>query len=116
AAINPGNSGGPLLDLNGDVVGVNSAIAQIPGDLGGGKSGSIGLGFAIPSRQVERTATELIETGASTHPIIGVMLDMSYTGPGAKVLEEGLAEGPSVVEGGPADEASVQPGDLILEV
>ncbi len=116
AAINPGNSGGPLLDLNGDVVGVNSAIAQIPGDLGGGKSGSIGLGFAIPSRQVERTATELIETGTSTHPIIGVMLDMSYTGPGAKVLEEGLAEGPSVVDGGPADEAGVQPGDLILEV
>ncbi|WP_109472188.1 S1C family serine protease [Ornithinimicrobium cavernae] len=116
AAINPGNSGGPLLDLNGHVVGVNSAIAQIPGDLGGGQSGSIGLGFAIPARQVEHTANQLIETGSSNHPIIGVMLDMTHTGPGAKVLEEGLADSPSIVEGGPADEAGVEPGDLILEV
>ena len=115
AAINPGNSGGPLLDLNGHVVGVNSAIAQIPGDLGG-QSGSIGLGFAIPARQVQHTANQLIETGTSNHPIIGVMLDMTYTGPGAKVLEDGVGEGPSIVAGGPADEAGVEPGDLILAV
>ena len=115
AAINPGNSGGPLLDLNGHVVGVNTAIAQIPGDPGG-QSGSIGLGFAIPARQVEHTANQLIETGTSNHPIIGVMLDMTHTGPGAKVLEEGRGEGPSVVEGGPADEAGVEPGDLVLAV
>lgn len=115
AAINPGNSGGPLLDLNGQVVGVNSAIAQIPGDISG-QSGSIGLGFAIPARQVEHTANQLIETGTSNHPIIGVMLDMTYTGPGAKVLEEGVGEGPSVVEGGPAEQAGVRPGDLVLAV
>ncbi|WP_256837943.1 S1C family serine protease [Ornithinimicrobium faecis] len=115
AAINPGNSGGPLLDLNGQVVGVNSAIAQIPGDLGG-QSGSIGLGFSIPARQVEHTANQLIETGTSNHPIIGVMLDMTHTGAGAKVLEDGQGEGPSIVEGGPADDAGVEPGDLILAV
>jgi len=115
AAINPGNSGGPLLDLNGDVVGVNSAIAQIPGDLGG-QAGSIGLGFAIPARQAEHTATQLIETGTSNHPIIGVLLDMSYTGEGAKVLEEAADGRDTVVDGGPADQAGVEPGDLILAV
>src|SRR5690606_40224854 len=91
AAINPGNSGGPLLDLNGRVVGVNSAIAQIPGDVGGGQAGSIGLGFAIPSNQAQHTATQLIETGTSNHPVIGVMLDMTHSGGGARVLEESAA-------------------------
>jgi putative serine protease PepD len=116
AAINPGNSGGPLLDLSGQVVGVNSAIAQIPGEVGGGQAGSIGLGFAIPSKQAEHTATQLIETGTSNHPIIGVMLDMSYTGEGARVLEEAVEGVEPVVPGGPADGAGVQPGDIILSV
>ena len=115
AAINPGNSGGPLLDLNGEVVGVNSAIAQIPGDMGG-QAGSIGLGFAIPSRQAEHTATQLIETGTSNHPVIGVMLDMRHNGPGAQVLEESAQDADPVVAGGPADVAGIQPGELILEV
>ena len=115
AAINPGNSGGPLLDLNGHVVGVNSAIAQIPGGLGGG-TGSIGLGFAIPSRQVEHTANQLIETGQSDYPVIGVLLDMNYTGEGAKVLEESVDGTPVVVEGGPADLAGVEPGEVIVSV
>lgn len=115
AAINPGNSGGPLLDLNGHIIGVNSAIAQIPGDLGGG-TGSIGLGFAIPSRQVEHTATQLIETGESDYPVIGVLLDMNYTGEGAKVLEETADGTPVVVEGGPADLAGVEPGEVIVSV
>jgi len=116
AAINPGNSGGPLLDLNGRVVGVNSAIAQIPGDVGGGQAGSIGLGFAIPSNQAQHTATQLIETGSSNHPVIGVMLDMTYSGGGARVLEESAEVPEPVVSGGPADQAGVQPGDVILAV
>ena len=103
AAINPGNSGGPLLDMNGHVVGVNSAIAQIPGEFAGSVAGSIGLGFAIPSRQVEHTATQLIETGKSNHPIIGVMLDMSYTGEGAKVTEESFQGGDPIDPGGVGD-------------
>ncbi|QDO87895.1 trypsin-like serine protease [Ornithinimicrobium ciconiae] len=115
AAINPGNSGGPLLDLNGQVVGVNSAIAQIPGEMGG-QAGSIGLGFAIPSRQAEHTANQLIETGTSNHPIIGVMLDMTYGGVGARVLAEGAADSDPVVDGGPADQAGITAGELILEV
>ncbi len=78
AAINPGNSGGPLLDLNGKVIGVNSAIARVPGT-GGTTGGSIGLGFAIPSDQARRTADQLIATGKATHPIIGVHAQPTFS-------------------------------------
>ncbi|WP_022925061.1 S1C family serine protease [Serinicoccus marinus] len=117
AAINPGNSGGPLLDLSGQVVGVNSAIAQVPQAAGfGGPSGSIGLGFAVPAEQADRTATQLIETGTSEHPVMGVLVDLTYTGDGARVLEEAAGEDPPVVPGGPADLAGIRPGDVILAV
>ncbi|HLT85834.1 MAG TPA: trypsin-like peptidase domain-containing protein, partial [Phototrophicaceae bacterium] len=68
AAINPGNSGGPLINAAGEVIGINTAIAQA----GGRQTGSIGLGFAIPSNQVRRTAEQIIETGRATYPVIGV--------------------------------------------
>jgi putative serine protease PepD len=124
AAINPGNSGGPLLDLTGQVIGVNSALARFPESFAGGPAGNIGLGFAIPADQVERTATELIETGSSQHPVIGVLVDLAYTGEGARVLEEVPEEEvpedeepvESVIEGGPADEAGIQPGEVILRI
>lgn len=116
AAINPGNSGGPLLDLSGQVIGVNSAIAQLPTGSLGGPSGSIGLGFAIPAEQAERTATQLIETGTSEHPVMGVFIDLAYTGDGARVLEETPSGDPPVVPGGPAEAAGVRPGDVIVEV
>ncbi|MFN3867129.1 MAG: S1C family serine protease, partial [Demequina sp.] len=75
AAINPGNSGGPLLNGQGEVIGVNSAIAALPGATRGTGAGSVGLGFAIPSNQAQRTAEQLIETGVATYPVIGVQLD-----------------------------------------
>jgi len=81
AAINPGNSGGPLVDAQGRIVGVNSAIAS----LGATSSGSIGLGFSIPINQATRIAEELIATGKSTKPILGVSFDPTYAGIGAKV-------------------------------
>ncbi|GGK65601.1 S1C family serine protease [Ornithinimicrobium pekingense] len=115
AAINPGNSGGPLLDLAGNVVGVNSAIAQMPSSALA-PAGSIGLGFAIPAEQAERTATQLIETGTSQHPVMGVHIDLQYTGDGARVLVESSSGAPAVIPGGPAESAGVRPGDVIVSV
>lgn len=115
AAINPGNSGGPLLDGDGDVIGVNSAIAQVPGQQRA--SGSIGVGFAIPSDVVVRTVDQLIKTGKAVHPMIGVSLDRRWSGEGAKVLQDSdVPNGKAVVPDGPADKAGIKAGDLITEL
>jgi S1-C subfamily serine protease len=82
AAINPGNSGGALLDSQGRIIGVNSAIATLSS---GGASGSIGLGFAIPINEAKRVVDELIATGKSTRPVLGVFFDSTFTGTGAKI-------------------------------
>lgn len=110
APINPGNSGGPLVNMSGDVVGIASAIAQVPG-----ASGSIGLGFAIPSNQVRRTTEQLIESGKATYPIVGVLLDNRYEGEGVQVLTDESEEDP-ITPGGPAEEAGIEPGDIIIAI
>jgi putative serine protease PepD len=104
AAINPGNSGGALLNGAGQVIGVNSAIATLSA---GGQSGSIGLGFAIPINEAKRIADELISTGKSTKPVIGVRLDATYEGEGARVSE--------VTPGSAADKAGMKAGDIIVK-
>lgn len=110
AAINPGNSGGPLINIAGEVIGINTAIAQA----GGQQTGSIGLGFSIPSNQVRRTAEQIIETGRATYPVIGVSLDTRYQGEGVQVLEDDAgAATPAVTPGGPGDLAGIEPGDVI---
>ncbi len=118
APINPGNSGGPLLDAKARVIGINSAIrsAGDGSELDGGQAGSIGLGFAIPVNQAKRVAEELINTGKATHPVIGVTLDMDYSGDGARVGTEGSGGGPAVNAGGPGDQAGIKAGDVITEV
>lgn len=113
AAINPGNSGGPLVDMEGRVIGVNSAIARAPGT-GPQGSGNIGLGFAIPSNQAVRTAQEIIDTGRATYPVIGVLLDTTYRGEGVKVVEEPQEGRDIITPGGPAERAGIRPGDLIV--
>ncbi|MDQ6650886.1 MAG: trypsin-like peptidase domain-containing protein [Actinomycetota bacterium] len=117
AAINPGNSGGPLVDSQAQVVGVNSAIASLGSGLGGGQSGSIGVGFAIPIDQARSIAEELIRTGKATHPYIGVRAQTvsetqakSTPGgqPGALIRE--------IVAGGPAANGGLQVGDVITKI
>lgn len=86
AAINPGNSGGPLTDINGNMIGINSAIASTGSSLGG-QSGSIGLGFAIPYNEAKRIFSEIIATGHSNRPVLGVFFDTNYTGKGARITQ-----------------------------
>jgi putative serine protease PepD len=105
AAINPGNSGGPLVNALGEVIGVNSAIATLGM---GDASGSIGLGFSIPIDTAKRIVDELINTGTSQTPIIGVQLDTEFVGPGGAVAV--------VTPGSPADTAGLQEGDVITRV
>jgi putative serine protease PepD len=107
AAINPGNSGGPLVDGNGAVIGINTAIATLGGSLGG-QAGSIGLGFAIPIDTAARIASEIIATGTSQTPVMGVRIDMEYPGPGARISD--------VTPGGPAEAAGVRAGDVVTAV
>ncbi len=110
AAINPGNSGGPLVNLRGQVVGVNSAIATTGGFAG--RSGNIGVGFAIPMEQVRITATQILRTGEAKYPVIGANVNIG--GP-----ESEGADGAEVVRvpnGTPADEAGLEEGDVVVAV
>lgn len=105
AAINPGNSGGALLDSQGRIIGVNSAIATLSS---GGTSGSIGLGFAIPINEARRVIDELIASGKSTRPVLGVFFDSTYTGSGAKIGRLSPNEG--------AEKAGIPAGSVITAI
>ncbi|MCV7178067.1 serine protease [Mycolicibacterium sphagni] len=111
AAINPGNSGGALVDMNGNLIGVNSAIASLGGgqdSQGGSQAGSIGLGFAIPVDQAKRIADELISTGTVQHASLGVQLSSDDSNQGALVA--------GVADGSPAATAGVPKGAVITKV
>ncbi|MFB6248095.1 MAG: Do family serine endopeptidase [Salinibacter sp.] len=110
AAINPGNSGGPLVNLNGELVGINTAIASQTG-------GYQGIGFAIPSNTVERVATQLIEEGDVQRARLGVRY-----GPASQSLiknadlPSGAAVIGRVLEGSPAAEAGLKAGDVVTAI
>ena len=105
AAINPGNSGGALIDSQGRIIGVNSAIATLSS---GSASGSIGLGFSIPINEAKRVIDEIIATGKSTRPVLGVYFDPNYTGGGAKIARLSANEG--------AEKAGIPVGSIIRSI
>jgi putative serine protease PepD len=109
AAINPGNSGGPLVNLQGQVVGVNSAIATTGGAVQG-EAGNIGVGFAIPIEQVTYTADQILRTGEARYPVIGakVVTGGASAGKGAEISE--------VLPDTPADSAGLEEGDVVTEL
>ncbi|MEJ5997247.1 S1C family serine protease [Corynebacterium sp. H130] len=107
AAINPGNSGGPLVDMQGNLIGMNSVIATMS-EGAGGQSGSIGLGFAIPANQAKRIADQLVKTGKVKQPMIGVKVAQNNQYRGALVA--------GVEPDGPAGKAGISDGDVITKV
>jgi len=111
AAINPGNSGGPLVNLRGEVVGINTAIASNSG-------GSEGIGFAIPIEMVRFVARQLVERGSVDRGFLGVSLDKEFAQPEAHRLGMVRPVGArveGVTRGAPAERAGLRPDDVILE-
>ena len=109
AAINPGNSGGALVNMNGELIGVNSAIATLGESAGpDAQAGSIGLGFAIPVDQAKRIADQLIATGKASHASLGVRVSSDASTHGARVVE--------VVGSGPAASAGLPTGAVVTKL
>jgi serine protease Do len=111
AAINPGNSGGPLLNIRGEVIGVNTMIAT-------SGRGSEGVGFALPVNMVARAYNDIIRTGRVTRGSIGVSLDRSLE-PEVTLKALGLDHGAiveAITKGGPAEKGGLHAGDIIVGV
>jgi len=117
AAINPGNSGGALVNVRGQVVGINTAI--LSGNSGpGGEGGSVGIGFAIPSDMAKHVMEDLIKTGKVTRGYLGVRprnLDQELANQ-FKVPDTAGALVQDVIAGGPADKAGIKNGDVIRKL
>ncbi len=113
AAINPGNSGGALVNTNGELIGINSAIASPTGSYAG-------YGYAIPSNMVNKIATDLIKFGSAKRAYLGVMFGGSQMSEEEqKVANSKAGEGVyvfDVAKGGAADEAGIQKGDVITKI
>ena len=109
ASINSGNSGGPLFDMNGDVIGINTAIL--------GRNGSIGIGFSIPSNSAQLVIDQLIEFGETKRGWLGVRIqDVTQEIADVEKLDEPRgALVASVAEDSPSDKAGIKAGDIILE-
>jgi putative serine protease PepD len=117
AAINPGNSGGALVNMKGELIGVNSAIASMGGGSGsaGGPAGSIGLGFAIPSDQAKRVADELISTGTASHGSLGVQLSSDQNSAGGAAIAGVSADGPAALAGVPDGAVITKVDDQVID-
>ena len=112
AAINPGNSGGALLNMDGDLIGINTAIAT-----GGSGRSNRGVGFAIPSNMANRIMGDLIDKGYVTRSWLGVYIQ-ELDSETADALDIDVRNGAlitDVVDGSPAEESGIQEGDVIIE-
>lgn len=107
AAINPGNSGGALVNELGQLIGINVAIATA----GNGESGSIGVGFAIPSNTAKRIADEIIELGYATHGLLGALV-RDNTAENSSFSTGAFIE--QVTSGGAAANAGMRSGDVVI--
>jgi putative serine protease PepD len=111
APINPGNSGGALLNDKGQVIGINVAIASASGtSASGGQSGSIGVGFAIPSDFAQRVAQDLMKNGKATHGLLGASVADAANDPSATTVG---AQIKAITPGGAAEKAGLQVGDIV---
>jgi S1-C subfamily serine protease len=113
AAINPGNSGGPLIDANGEVIGINSQIAT-----GGAGRGNVGVGFAVPIDTVETVARQILDDGTAEHAFIGIT-GGDLTSEIADTLNLDVEDGAliqAVESGSPADEAGLQGGESMVTI
>ena len=110
AALNPGDSGGALVDMNGKLIGMNSAMASLGsvGDAAYSQSGSIGIGFAIPVDHAARIASELIATGRASHAWLGAQIGTEMDSEGARIV--------GVTRGSPAAVAGLPSGALVTKV
>ena len=116
ASINPGNSGGALVDCRGRLIGINTAIATVPGSGGQASTGSVGIGFAVPESLALPIAHELIAHGQVAHPSAGLTV---VPIPPAAAAAFGVSDGlfvQSIVAGGPAQQAGLRVGDVITSV
>lgn len=111
AAINPGNSGGALTDTTGNLIGINTAIYSRTG-------GSLGIGFAIPANAAKQIMEQIIETGSVTRGWLGVsMQDITpELAESFRLKKPGGALIAGVLRNGPADDAGIRPGDILLAV
>jgi len=107
AAINPGNSGGALVNSKGELIGINEAIATA----GNGESGSIGVGFAIPSNTALRIAQEIMDTGSATHGLLGAMVSDNLE-PNSSFSTGALIQ--ELSAGGAAEAAGLKAGDIVI--
>ncbi|MFP3462091.1 trypsin-like peptidase domain-containing protein [Arthrobacter globiformis] len=111
AAINPGNSGGALVNAQGEIIGVNVAIASAGSSSSSTQSGNIGVGFSIPINQAKRVAEEIISTGKATHGQLGLSVQDKTSGSSSDFTAG--AEVASVTSGSAADKAGLKAGDVV---